>query len=711
MFFDDLDLAPNARAKAKHKGPFVPKVLRFPAIFNRPYQEFTDRELWDARGGTMVYDIEVYPNYFLIAFKCIKTRKVVTFEMSPDCPHLPDDQINKLNWITSAFRLISFNGNKFDRGLLFMCIYRATIETLYYICNRLINENKRPVKGDADYGLETNNKKGYRVSDIEKEFKVKIPEFNHVDLIEVAPLQASLKTYAGRLHAWRMQDLPYEPGTYLTKNEAVNVRYYCVNDLDNTTLLFEDLEPQIKLREQLSTEYGQDLRSLSDAQIAEHVLSAECEKINGYYARKPKIAPGTEYYYVPPAYIQFQTPMMQEILRKLVEEPFVISDKGRPKSKFLKGLKIRIGNQTYTMGVGGLHSTESCAAHYARDGYLLIDRDVASYYPYIIINNGYFPKHLGPAFLTVYKTIVARRIEAKGLSKASDLSIAELNQIIADSLKITINGSFGKLGSKYSALYSPDLLIQTTLTGQLCLLMLIEAVELVGIEAISANTDGVVFKPHFTQYNQLNEIVAGWEQLTNFETEETQYKAVFSRDVNNYIALKKHYDKTEKRWCDEFPAGTKIDKKYKGKGVFGETTLKKQPTNEICAKSIARFLIDGEPVSKTVNECRDIRDFLTVKNVKGGAEKDGLFLGKAIRWYYGEGVTGTINYIMNGNTVGNSEGAKPCMDLPDEFPSDMSFDWYSNAAEDMLSDLGYYGPKKAKRPDLFEDSLAKAEGW
>ncbi|AXC34310.1 DNA polymerase subunit [Escherichia phage Halfdan] len=711
MFFDDLDLAPNKRSKVKTKGPFVPKVLTFPAIINRPYVEFTDRELWEARGGTMVFDIECYWNYFLIAFKDIATNKVVTFELSPDCPQFSQADLNKLNWVVHSFRHISFNGIKFDRFLLFLALAGAPMNVLKYVTNRLINDNKRPVKGDADYGLETKDRKSYRKEDIEKEFNIRIPEFNHVDLIEVAPLQASLKTYAGRLHAPRMQDLPYEPETILTREQAVNVRFYCVNDLDNTALLFKDLEPQIKLREQLSTEYGQDLRSLSDAQIAEHVLSAECEKLNGYYARKPKIAPGTEYYYVPPAFVHFQTPMLQQILQRLVDSPFVISEKGRPKSSFLKGLKIRIGDSVYTMGVGGLHSTENCAAHYARDGYLLIDRDVASYYPNIIINNGYFPKHLGPAFLTVYKTIVARRLEAKGLSKSSDLSVAELNQIIADSLKITINGSFGKLGSKYSALYSPDLLIQTTLTGQLSLLMLIEMLELVGIKVISANTDGIVIKPHESQYEQLNEIIAAWEKLTGFETEETQYKGVFSRDVNNYIALKKHYDKASKSWVDTFPEGTKFDKLYKGKGVFGETTLKKQPTNEICAKAIAHFLIEGKTIAETVNGCRDIKDFVTVKNVKGGAEKDGLFLGKAIRWYYAKGVTGTINYIMNGNTVGNSEGACPIMDLPDAFPADMDFEQYTNMAEDMLSDMGYYGPKKAKRPDLFEDLEGSGEGW
>ena len=66
---------------------------------------------------------------------------------------------------------------------------------------------------------------------------------------------------------------------------------------------------------------------------------------------------------------------------------------------------------------------------------------------------------------------------------------AELSyhKVQTDSLKISVNGSFGKLGSKYSALYAPDLLIQTTVTGQLALLMLIERLHLAGVRVISAN--------------------------------------------------------------------------------------------------------------------------------------------------------------------------------------------------------------------------------
>lgn len=660
-------LISNPRSKKKEKA--IPKKLTYAEVVNRPYVEFTDNELIEAAGGTLVFDIETYPNYFLIAFKDIEQKKIVTFE----CPHINRD---KLNWVANHFRLLSFNGLKFDAPLMWLAIYGKDVTTLKSVADKLI------------LGLEDGS--NYRNVDVAKEFGVVMPRLNHVDLIEVAPLKASLKTYSGRLHAPRMQDLPYPPDKVLTEEEKNNVKFYCVNDLDNTELLYRKLEKQIKLREQLSQDYKQDLRSLSDAQIAEHVLSAECAKLNGYYSKRPVVQIGSIIKYNPPSFIHFLTPKMQEMFEGLLASDFVISEKGSPKNEYLKGLKINIGEQSYRMGVGGLHSTESCITHRSENGFMLIDRDVASYYPYIILNNGYYPKHLTENFLKVYKSIVDRRIEAKGLTKHENKEIANMNKIIADSLKITINGSFGKLGSKWSKLYSPDLLIQVTVTGQLCLLMLIEYCELCGIQVVSANTDGVVFKCHESQYDQLNDIIKQWEQMTNFETEETRYKAVHSRDVNNYVAIK-------------------TDGETKGKGVFGETDLKKQPNAEILAKAVTAYLKDGIPVRETIEGSADIRDFIVCKVVKGGAHKNDLYLGKAIRWYYAKGMQGTINYVINGNTVGGSEGGKPIMDLPEHFPEDIDYELYVNMANDMLSDMGVFGGKSNKRADLFSEG--KRDNW
>lgn len=685
MFWDEDELAINRRTKKKIKAKPRPVWSLKPPVYEKiPYREFTDVELAAARGATLVFDIETYRNYFLVAFKCVETGRVVTFEDTPFS--LFNRQ--KLNFVVYNFRLVGFNSRAYDMFMLTLAMFGASLEKLKYASDKLV---------DAE---DTGERFGYK--EFEKEFGFSQIRCNHIDLIDVAPLKASLKLYAGRLHCKRMQDLPFDPAEELNEEKAEVVKYYCVNDLDNTQLLWTDLLPQIKLREQLSEEYGIDLRSRSDAQIAEHVISSECEKINGYWAKRPQIAPGTIYHYEVPDFVQFQTPQLQQVLENLRVANFIISEGGRPKCDYLHGLKISIGNSVYRMGVGGLHSSESCVSHLAVNDFMLIDRDVASFYPRIILNLGLFPKHLGPAFLKVYESLVNRRLEAKGLTKSSDLSIAELNQIIADSIKITINGSFGKLGSKYSNLYSPDLLIMVTLTGQLALLMLIEMLELNSIPVVSANTDGIVIRCHKSQYARLDEIIKAWEAHTNFETEETQYKALYSRDVNNYIAIKKHFDKASKLWVDEFPEGTKLDKKVKGKGVFSEPDIWKNPQNAICAEALSLYLAERKDIAHTISQCRDLTKFVTVRTVKGGAYYRDQFLGKAIRWYYGKGLDDPINYIKTGNMVPKSIGAKPCMDLPDGFPNDVDIDWYINETNELLRDVGFFGRGTAREVEEIE---------
>jgi hypothetical protein len=114
----------------------------------------------------------------------------------------------------------------------------------------------------------------------------------------------------------------------------------------------------------------------------------------------------------------------------------------------------------------------------------------------------------------------------------------------------------------------------------------------------------------------------------------------------------------------------------------------------ICNDAVEHFLAHRKPIEQTIRECRDFRRFVCVQNVKGGAEKNGVYLGKAVRWYYAVGETGAINYVTSGNQVPRSVGAKPCMDLPLEFPNDVDFAWYINTATEILFDIGYY-----KRPE------------
>ena len=128
---------------------------------------------------------------------------------------------------------------------------------------------------------------------------------DHIDLIEVAPGKAGLKIYGGRLHSKRMQDLPVEPDALITDEQRGFLSPYCVNDLDTTIDLFRKLQPQIELRERMSGEYEVDLRSKSDAQIAEALIRKQIEAIKGERIDRPSFPSSYSFKYDPPAYVRF----------------------------------------------------------------------------------------------------------------------------------------------------------------------------------------------------------------------------------------------------------------------------------------------------------------------------------------------------------------------------------------------------------------------
>jgi len=627
---------------------FIPDKDELDAAIAFPVHVMTDEELLQlqAAGDRFVFDIEIYHNYFCICFISMMTGWVWYTEMEQG--GLID--INRLGWIATNFTVISFNGINFDVPILSMALAGKNCAQMKEAANHIIQEEWRP-------------------QDVLKKYKVKSlrDRMNHIDLVEVAPgVGGSLKAYGGRMHCPRVQDLPFHHAATLTRDQQAIVRWYCVNDLTTTAFLTVNLKEQIELREAMSKEYGVDLRSKSDAQIAEAVIAEEVERLNGKRPQRPEIAVGTLYHYRVPHFLRYETPLMRWALDVVATGPFVVADHGSIEMpKVISDLKLTIANATYQMGIGGLHSTEKRVAYVADEDTVLIDRDVTSYYPAIILNLGLYPQHLGTNFLRVFRTIVDRRVQAK---RAGD-------KVVADSLKITVNGSFGKLGSKYSILYSPDLLIQVTITGQLSLLMLIERLELRGIEVISANTDGVVIKCPRKRRDELNAIVKQWEVDTGFETEEGEYRAYYAKDVNNYIAVKVP-DKAGK-------VGTKT------KGLYAPTGLMKNPTTRICVDAVEALLTKNIPIHDTIRGCTDIRKFVSVRKVKGGAVKDGKYLGVTIRWYYATDQTGEMVYASSGNKVPRSEGAKPLMDLPNTLPEDVNFEWYEAEANKILKEIAY----------------------
>ncbi len=607
----------------------------------------------------LLTDIESFGNYFLIVFASAVSGKRMYFEGHGEAGTLQDLEFVK--WVANHFLLVTFNGINYDIPILALALAGKTCAQIKAAGDRIIQDQV----------------KHWHVL---RALKVKGLKLNHIDLCEVLPLDGSLKLYGGRLHTPNMQDLPYPPSRILTDDEKTVVRWYCsARDIQSTGFAWVALKEQISIRHEMSERYGVDLRSKSDAQVAEAVIKGEITRRTFGEVHKVEVAPGTKYKYQKPEYIHYKTPMMQRFLADLLTWEFWVNLSGYVELPHVPNAKgelsvitpsLNIAGKTYTVGMGGLHSNEKICATVASPDCLIFDRDVASYYPQIILNLGLYPKHLGTAFLDVYRDIVNTRLEAKRAK----------NKILAEMLKIVVNGSFGKLGSMFSVLYSPDLMMAVTITGQLTLLMLIERLELAGISVISANTDGVTYKCHPSQTGTALAIVAEWERETGFTTEETKYKGLYSRDVNNYIAVKE-------------------DGKTKCKGAYlnpwllinpGDAyeRMKKNPHGVISIEAAIAKLVHGTPIATTVRAATDPRKFVAIRTVKGGGVKDGQYLGKTIRWYYKAGETGCIVYALSGNKVAETDGAWPYMDLTDALPADVDFAYYERKAQEILEEIG-----------------------
>lgn len=633
------------------------------------------------RGEPLLCDIEVYRNYFLIAFKRVRDGKVLTFELSERCPELDVDRIRS---IMLGHRIITFNGMSFDVPLIFYALSGATNEQLKRGCDQIIN-------GRVKYW------------EVENLLGITVPgRLDHVDLIEPQPnAWASLKTLQGRMHGKRMQDLPYPPDAWLTHEQMDLTTAYCVNDLEATGNLFDALKEPLELRAALGAQYGMNFMSKSDAQIGEAIIKKRVEQLTGERVQKVKTPAGTIFPYKPPEYLEFENPELKAIVERLRKTDFYVQNDGKVSgAAWLDEQKITIGETTYAMGIGGLHSTEANRSLHSDDDFVLVDVDVASYYPRIIINTRLYPKSLGPAFLEVFPQIVDERVTAK--HRAADKSLDDATrataQAAADGLKIAANGVFGKLGSVWSVLYAPHLMIATTLTGQLSLLMLIDRAERMGIQVVSGNTDGLVLriprsmftgieKTRFTG-GEVKELIDWWEQATGFTMEAVEYRSIYNISVNSYIAIKpdgsvKMKGPLNNPWRSG--DGWKPDQRQQ---------LMKNPSMPILTNAVVDFLAKGVPIEQTIREGRDIRDFVTVVNVQGGGTWRGEYLGKVVRFIWSTDGSEILYKEANEKTgnfkkVSKTDGARPVMDLPDEFPEDIDYDRYIQQATEILMDLGY----------------------
>ena len=293
--------------------------------------------------------------------------------------------------------------------------------------------------------------------------------------------------------------------------------------------------------------------------------------------------------------------------------------------------------------------------------------------------------------------------------------------------KVQLNGLFGKLGSCFSKIYSPDLLLATTLTGQFYLLTLIEHLYEIGVKVLSANTDGVTYGGTPAKMAEARKFIEVYGWASNFEFEFVRYKSISFKDVNNYIAVK-------------------TSGEVKAKGLYASSGLMKNPTNEICSMAAAAYLSKGTSIDAFIRKhlTREfLTDFLQSRTVNGGAIYytsfetrddwveisegvwrkgsddrnkmsdtdwwlgglksksrpapyvvgiDPVKLGRVARWYYSTdpACSNGLRYATNGNLVPKSTGGKSLLKLPDTMPADIDVNRYIDETIDNLANMGVF---------------------
>lgn len=523
-----------------------------------------------------VYDVEVYPNFFCATFINVDTGGSGVFTVFNEI-----DQREELAYFLDRnIELIGFNNISYDGPVLYYLISRTenmnvreANAALFEISGRLIDDRSR--SDDEIRKLRWARGIKYHQTDL-----MKIMNFDG--------LGVSLKQVAISLKWPRIQDLPLPYDTMIQPEQVELIQQYNMNDAGITLALYNAIQPQIKLRQDLSVFYGVDLTSSSDSNMANKILEhIYAKETNVDLAAIKDLRTHRNEIKVSDCIgraIEFKSPKLQALLADLKGMTLKIDN------KFEFSKLVRVGGTVYDLGVGGIHSQDKAEKFVADPAYAIRDADVASYYPNIMLVNKLAPAHLDQSdFTRILGKITAERIAAK---KAGD-------KAKADGLKITINSIFGKLGSDTFWLMDQLAFLSVTISGQLYLLMLIEALELAGIEVISANTDGIVAKIPADLDDKYYEITDWWQARTGFDLEFSDYSLYVRLDVNNYLTVKK-----------------KGEIKTKGRLVF-DLGLQKGYKHPIVPQAVYEYFVNGTPIDETFAKATDILDFCISQKTGG----------------------------------------------------------------------------------------------
>ena len=514
-----------------------------------------------------VYDIEVFKNVFHCCVLNTETNDLYKFECSQR-KNTIEEMCNL--FLTANGYFIGYNNIHYDNPIVNYCIDYFSNSNYTYdkICMSIFNMSK--VITEKEDNL-----------DLWKRWKY-ARNFQTIDLLTMLyskALRVSLKEMQVTMMYKNVQEFNSDWQAPLALQEIDEMIAYNINDVMSTYELLKRCEDMIKLRIDIGQIYNIDCLSTDNVNMGMQILAEEYMRKTGipWFTLKNLRSPADviELNKIILPFIKFEMPILKELLSEM--KALIVSPGRKGYEK-----KFIIDNLTYSVGVGGIHSINQPEIIIPAEDELLIDSDVASLYPSMLLNFDFYPKHLGPEFKVTYEDIRMRRLAAK---KAKD----KLTDI---ALKYALNGLSGNLQNEYSWCYDPYAVMGIRINGQLLLLMLTEKLIQVGAQIIQINTDGVFFKCKKDIYPKIQTIFKDWQDLTGLVLEEDRFKAFYQLAINDYF-------------------GVYENGKIKEKGCFiTDVLLGKGLTPKVIPKAVIKYFTEGIAPQDYIRNNKDIKDFL-----------------------------------------------------------------------------------------------------
>lgn len=470
---------------------------------------------WDALDFAY-FDLEVYPEYFLIEVWFPKDNRWIEYE-NPTFAELAE--------IINIPNLVAFFNHNYDDSVL-MTMYHwslangakeddvVDLEMAKAVSNAIVNKDLLPFYDS----LAWNKKKmPYRTFDVLKYAK------SDMDYSTLGSLKAFMNA-----EGLEIIETPISFNTRPTNANKALIREYCRNDVKATFEYFKKLidrkVPQAleDLREMVANEVNCPIEKVLNSSANSLVIKLfEPELANADDSQKYQHK--TIFEFLKKCDLpHLDDPRVQKVLNYMLNYVDNKNDLDFPEpKKFFKEFGDIDG---YVFGLGGIHyqNPDLLVAHNTYHS------DVASLYPSLTILLDIFgvgtPK---------YKNIVNTRLEAKHSG----------DKVLSNTLKIVINATYGLMRSLQSGayLYNEYAGLDICIAGQMILYSMSKELEKRGAQVVQTNTDGVIYSiPETLSEEAINVLKATefeYEIKTGLVFETDIFAHYYAKDVNNYFIL------------------------------------------------------------------------------------------------------------------------------------------------------------------------------